>query len=37
MPESMPGHTHLKLCDQFVALIDIKLHVQNQLYNSISF
>ena len=29
--------THLKLHGQFVALIDMKLHAQNQLYNSISF
>ena len=33
----MPGHTYLKLHDQFAALIDIKLHSQNQLYTSISF
>ena len=31
------NHAHLKLHDQFVALIDIKLHAQNQLYNSIRF
>ena len=30
-------HAHLKLYDQFVALIDMKLHAQNQLYTSISF
>ena len=30
-------HAHLKLHDQFVALIDMKLHAQNQLYTSISF
>ena len=30
-------HAHLKLHDQFVALIDMKLHALNQLYNSISF
>ena len=28
------NHAHLKLHDQLVALIDIKLHVQNQLYPS---
>ena len=33
----MPEHVHLKLHDQFVALIDMKLHAQNQLYNSIVF
>ena len=27
----MPEHAHLKLWDQFVALIDMKLHAQNQL------
>ena len=31
------NHTHLKLHDKFVAFIDMKLHAQNQLYNSISF
>ena len=31
------NYTHLKLHDQFVALIDMKLHAQNQLYTSISF
>ena len=31
------NHVHLKLYDQFVALIDMKLHAQNQLYISISF
>ena len=31
------NHAHLKLHDQFVALIDMKLHVKNQLYASISF
>ena len=30
-------HVHLKLHDQLVALIDMKLHAQNQLYISISF
>ena len=29
--------THLKLHDQFAALIDMKLHAQNQLYTSFSF
>ena len=33
----MPGCAHLKLHDQFVALIDVKLHAQNQLYTSINF
>ena len=31
------NHAHLKLHDQFVALIDMKLHAQNKLYTSISF
>ena len=31
------NHAHLKLHNQFVALIDMKLHAQNQLYISISF
>ena len=31
------SHAHLKLHDQFVALIDIKLRAQNRLYSSISF
>ena len=31
----MPGHTNLKLPGQFSALIDMKLHAQNQLYSSI--
>ena len=31
------NHAHLKLCNQFVASIDMTLHVQNQLYTSISF
>ena len=31
------NHSHLELHDQFVALIDMKLHKQNQLYPSISF
>ena len=33
----MPDYAHKKLHDQFVALLDMKLHAQNQLYNSISF
>ena len=33
----MPGHAHLKLHDQFVALIAMKLHAQYQPYTSISF
>ena len=31
------NHAHLKLHVQFVALKDMKLHVQNQLYTSFSF
>ena len=31
------NHAHLKLHDQFVALIDMKLHAQNQLYALIYF
>ena len=31
------NHAHLILHDQFVTLIDVKLHAQNQLYASISF
>ena len=31
------NHAQPKLHDQFVALIDMKLHAQNQLYNSFSF
>ena len=31
------NHPHLKLHHQFVVLIDMKLHAQNQLYASISF
>ena len=31
------NHVHLKLYDTFVALIDMKLHAQNQFYTSISF
>ena len=30
-------HAHLKLQDQFAALIDMKFHGQNQIYTSISF
>ena len=30
-------HAHLKLHDQFIALIYMKLHTQNQLYTPISF
>ena len=30
-------HAHLKLHDQFIALIDMKLHAQNELYMSFSF
>ena len=33
----MSAHAHLKLDGQFVALIDMKLHAQNQLFTSISF
>ena len=33
----MSDHSHLKLHDHFAALIDMKLHAQNQLYTSISF
>ena len=33
----MPDYAHLKLHDQFVALIDMKLHAPNQLYTSIFF
>ena len=33
----MLAHAHLKLHDQFVALIDMKLYAQNQLYTSIRF
>ena len=31
------NHVHLNLNGQFVPLIDIKLHAQNQLYTSIVF
>ena len=31
------NHAHLKLHNQFLALIDMKMHAQNQLYTSISF
>ena len=33
----MTDYAHLKLHDQFVALTDMKLHAQNQLYISICF
>ena len=33
----MPDHCHLTLHDPFVALIDMKLHAQYQLYTCISF
>ena len=33
----MPDHENLKLHDQFVALLDIKLHAENQRHTSISF
>ena len=33
----MPDYTHLKLYDQFIALIDMKLHTPSQLYISICF
>ena len=29
------NHAHLKLHEKFVALIDLKLHTQNEIYNSI--
>ena len=32
-----PDHTHLKLHDQFITLIDMKLHAQYQLFISFSF
>ena len=28
----MPDYAYLKLHDEFVTLIDMKLHAQNQLY-----
>ena len=31
------NHAHLKLHDEFVALIDMKMKAQNQLYTSIGF
>ena len=31
------NYAHLKLHSQLAALIDVKLHAQNQLYTSISF
>ena len=33
----MPYHTHLNLHNQFITLINIKLHAKNKLYNSFSF
>ena len=33
----MPDHIHLNLHNQFITLTDMKLHAQNQLYNSFSF
>ena len=30
-------HTYLKLHDQFVSLLDMKLQAQKQLYTTISF
>ena len=33
----MPDHAHLKLHDQFVALIDMKLHGQNQFVPPLVF
>ena len=33
----MPDYGHLKLHDQFVALTDMKLQSQNQLYMSFCF
>ena len=33
----MPDPTHVKLHQQFVALIDMHLNTKNQLYTSISF
>ena len=33
----MPDYTHLKLYDQFIALIGIELHAPNQLYTYICF
>ena len=37
LAKSIFAFNHLKVHDQFVALIDMKLHAQNQLYTSISF
>ena len=31
------NHAHLKLHDQFIASINMKLHAQNDFYTSISF
>ena len=33
----MPAHAHIKLHDQFVALIGMKLHAHNQIYTSTNF
>ena len=33
----MPDYTHLKLCDQFIALIEMKLHALNHLHITIYF
>ena len=33
----MPDHAYLKLHDQFITFIDMKLHAKKQLYTSISF
>ena len=33
----MPDREHLKLHEQFVALLGIKLHAENQRHTSISF
>ena len=30
----MPDHTHQNLHNQFIILIDIKLHAQNQFYTT---
>ena len=37
LAKSIFAFNHLKVHDQFVALIDMKLHAQNQLYTFISF
>ena len=33
----MPEHAHIKLHDQFVALIGMKLHAHNQIYTFTNF